>query len=91
MSVQSVRVQVPATTANLSPGFDSLGLALDLFNEMTFTLDGKGFRMEIEGEGKEVLTTDSTNLVIQSFLHTFKSLDKPPPSGLTIFCKNLSL
>ena len=35
-----VRVRVPATTANLGPGFDSLGLALTLYNDFTFEVEG---------------------------------------------------
>ena len=51
---RGVRVRVPATSANLGPGFDCLGLALDLWNEAVFTLEGEGLRLRCEGEGKNI-------------------------------------
>jgi homoserine kinase len=55
-SVGRVRVQVPATSANLGPGFDALGLALGLYNEIEVELGGTGVTMMVEGEGAEKLT-----------------------------------
>ena len=46
----SCRVRVPATTANLGPGFDCLGLALDLWNDVKFSLEGDGVLVSYEGE-----------------------------------------
>lgn len=46
-------VRVPASSANLGPGFDALALALDLWNEASFSLEGKGFRVHIKGEGSD--------------------------------------
>ena len=51
MTVRSISVRVPATTANLGPGFDCLGLALDLWNEADLSLEGTGFSVSVEGEG----------------------------------------
>ena len=50
-------VSVPATSANLGPGFDSFGLALDIHNEFEAELAGS-WSVEIEGEGAGVLATD---------------------------------
>ena len=52
---KSVTVRVPATSANCGPGFDSLGLALTLYNEFTFTVSDEqyGFSLKVEGEGKD--------------------------------------
>lgn len=61
--MRAVRVQVPATTANLGPGYDCLGLALGLHNEVTLArADEPG--VAIEGEGAETLPRDATHLVL---------------------------
>ncbi|MCA1822489.1 MAG: homoserine kinase, partial [Pseudonocardia sp.] len=46
-----VRVRVPASTANLGPGFDALGLALTLYDEVEVTPAASGLRVEVRGEG----------------------------------------
>lgn len=63
-----VTVTVPATTSNLGPGFDCLGLALDLRNELTLELrDERGTPVvEIEGEGAATLPRDRRNLLVQA-------------------------
>lgn len=63
-----VRVRVPASTANLGPGFDCLGLALGLYNtvEMNLLPAGAGFQFEIEGEGADKLSADSSNLIVKA-------------------------
>lgn len=60
---QSVTVHVPATTANLGPGYDCLGLALALHNEVRLSL-ADADSVEIEGEGAESLPCDATHLVL---------------------------
>jgi homoserine kinase len=81
-------VRVPATAANLGPGFDSLGLALDLWNEMEVSTTGDRLEIAIEGEGRTVLPTDETNAIFQAMkvyaLHHSKTL----PSGIQIRCQN---
>jgi homoserine kinase len=57
-----VHVRVPATSANLGPGFDTLGLALALHNEVTAE-DGEGVTVRIEGEGANRLPRDADNVV----------------------------
>jgi homoserine kinase len=63
-----VRVRVPASTANLGPGFDCLGLALGLYNTVEFTpLEaGEGLRIEVDGEGSDRLSTDASNLIVRA-------------------------
>ena len=63
-----VRVRIPASTANLGPGFDCLGLALGLYNtvEMTRLEPGEGLQIEIEGEGADRLNADSSNLIFRA-------------------------
>lgn len=86
--IQSVTVRVPATSANLGPGFDCLGLALDLWNETIFSLEGVGTTVVVTGEGAGILPTDETNLIAQSALSVFQRFDYHPSPGLLIRCFN---
>jgi homoserine kinase len=62
-----VEVEVPATSANLGPGFDCLGLGLDLYNSCSFeTVDHPGVTVEVVGEGAGRLPTDERNLIVRS-------------------------
>ena len=64
---RSVAVRVPATSANLGPGFDTLGLALSVHDELVVTvLDGPGLEIEVSGEGAADVPTDASHLVIRS-------------------------
>ena len=49
----TITIKVPATSANLGPGFDTLGLALDLWNESTFEA-ADDFMVYVEGEGVDI-------------------------------------
>lgn len=60
-----ITIRVPATSANLGPGFDSLGLALDLWNETVITLAIE-YTVQVNGEGKERLSHGENNLIIQA-------------------------
>ena len=52
MRERTIRVRVPATSANLGPGFDALGIACTLYNEMTLTLTHEpGLEISVRGEG----------------------------------------
>jgi homoserine kinase len=84
----SVIVQVPATTANLGPGFDCLGLALNLWNEVAVSLEGDGLSIEIRGEGEKILAKDSSNLIYQSFALAVSRFGIEPPKGISIICFN---
>jgi homoserine kinase len=64
----SVSVSVPATSANLGPGFDSMGLALDLRDEIVVTTVPGGFTATVNGEGSGALPTDESHLVIDTLL-----------------------
>lgn len=83
-----VRVKVPATTANLGPGFDALGLALNLWNEADFTRREDGqVHVSVQGEGVDVLPTDAENLVAEAAVKLFDLTGTPFP-GLDISCLN---
>lgn len=60
-----ITIRVPATSANLGPGFDSLGLALDLWNETVITLAIE-YTVQINGEGREKLSLGENNLIFQT-------------------------
>jgi len=63
-----VTIRVPASTSNLGPGFDCLGLALDLYNELTLVEESKPgpVVMELEGEGAESLPQGADNLIVKA-------------------------
>ncbi|MBI4260789.1 MAG: homoserine kinase [Actinobacteria bacterium] len=78
-------VRSPATVANLGPGFDALGLALDLANEVELDTDGEGVR--VEGEGAGEVPTDDSNLVHRALVALSTHAGRPlPPFGLR--CRN---
>lgn len=81
-----ISVKVPATSANLGPGFDALGLALDLWNEATFT-PADDFRVEIEGEGADRLPRDQHNSIVNAALQVYKMVGKTC-NGLHVHCIN---
>ena len=83
-----VHVKVPATTANLGPGFDALGLALNLWNEAEFvcTEDNK-IAVAVNGEGEGKLPTNADNAVAVAALQIYDLTGKHC-SGLHIDCLN---
>ncbi|MBI4338687.1 MAG: homoserine kinase [Chloroflexi bacterium] len=81
-----VEVRVPATTANLGPGFDCLGMALDIWNSFRFHL-GDGPKVSVTGEGVGRLRADKSNLVYRSAERFFRAVGKPAPP-LAISCWN---
>lgn len=86
--MKSVIVHLPATTANLGPGFDTLGLALDLWNETEFSQTGdEGLSLSISGEGEQMLPCDETNTIAAAALQMY-SLAGKDPAGLGIRCIN---
>ncbi|WP_296140192.1 homoserine kinase [uncultured Tessaracoccus sp.] len=60
-----MRVRVPATTANVGSGFDCVGIALDWYDEVELT-PGGDVRVEVSGEGADVVPRDETHLVVRS-------------------------
>src|SRR6266498_3629432 len=73
-----ISIKVPATSANLGPGFDSLGLALDLWNESTVEF-ADDFAVYVEGEGKDRLPQDRNNIVIRAAEKFAESVGKELP------------
>lgn len=62
---REVRVRVPATSANLGPGFDCMGLAVDLFDELSAQVLEAGVEVEVAGEGAGQVPRDGTHLVVR--------------------------
>jgi homoserine kinase len=84
--VSGVRVTVPASTANLGSGFDALGMALGIRDELTFEVLPEGLVIEVEGEGLGV-PTDETHLVVRAFRAACSSVGLAVP-GLRLWCRN---
>ena len=83
----SVRVRVPATSANLGPGFDALGLALFLHDVVEAHIGEPGLAIEVAGEGEATAAAGESHLVVRAMRVTFGLLDGQPP-GLTLRCVN---
>lgn len=78
--VSTVIVTVPATTANLGPGFDCIGAALGLYNEFKFTrLDEGGLIIHVTGAEAERVQTDESNMLYQSFVRLYQYIEQTPP------------
>jgi homoserine kinase len=88
LETSSVTVRVPATSANLGPGFDSFGLALALYDEVSARVDDDGLRVEVAGEGSATLPRGEQNLVMRSLLAALGQLGSRP-SGLRVQCRNV--
>ncbi|MDE2181338.1 MAG: homoserine kinase [candidate division NC10 bacterium] len=82
--MRRVRVRVPASTANLGPGFDTLGMALSLYNEVELSDEGKGLQLQVEGEGKvELEQAGERNLSVRAAQETLRDLGLQP-AGLRV-------
>ncbi|KAB8183756.1 homoserine kinase [Microbispora catharanthi] len=84
-----VVVRVPATSANLGPGFDSLGLALDLYDEVEAEISGSpGVRISVEGQGAGELDEGEGHLVVRTMRATFDRMGFAQPDGIALRCHN---
>ena len=78
-----ITVSVPASTANLGPGFDCLALALDLCNQIQIETKNNGLAIVIEGEGADQLPKDASHLVLRVIQKVFDAYARPLP-GLSL-------
>ncbi len=80
----STTITVPATTANLGPGFDSLGAALSLYNRFKFSIADSTTEVKITVTGKEApqVNIDKSNLAYQAFVKLYEHIKQTPPSVL---------
>ncbi len=87
-SPRAVEVRVPATSANLGPGFDTLGLALSVYDELVVeALPEPGLEIEVEGEGAQDVPRDASNLIASTIAAAFEAFGVAVP-GLRIRAKN---
>ena len=82
-----VTVRSPASSANLGPGFDALGLALSLFDDVTAEVLSSGLEIEVTGEGSLGVPKDESHLVVRAMHAAFDALGERP-SGLRLTCVN---
>ncbi len=76
-----VTVSVPATTANLGPGFDCIGAALTLSNEFKFTpVEKEEAMISVTGAEAQRVATDESNLLYQAFIKLYQYIDRTPPA-----------
>lgn len=89
LGADRVRVTVPATSANLGPGYDSLGLALDLRDELeVFALASDEVQVEVVGEGAGEVPTDARHLVARAVRIGLDHVGAPEV-GLRLVCRNV--
>src|SRR3954463_10448102 len=81
------RVRVPATSANLGPGFDSLGLALALHDDVVVRVTDEGLSVDVAGMGAATVSRNARNLVVRSMRAAFDQIGGRP-RGLEVVCAN---
>ena len=82
-----VCIRVPASSANLGPGFDCLALALDLWNEVVLCLCGETLVIKNSGLTSQHVPETADNMVVKSAKMVYQSVGEPFPTGLQIDCK----
>jgi homoserine kinase len=82
-----VTLTVPATSANLGSGFDALGLALDLRDELEGVVVPDGLEVVVSGEAADEVTLDERHLVVRAMRTAFDAMGEQPP-GLRLTCRN---
>lgn len=83
-----VRVLVPASSANIGPGFDSMGLALGVYDELiAMVTEDEGVLVEVAGEGEGEVPRDENHLVVQAMRTAFDAMGGQPP-GFVLRCRN---
>jgi len=83
----AVLVRTPSTSANLGPGFDALGLALCLHDEVRVRVIDGGLRIEVSGVGEPTAGHGESHLVVRAMRAAFDVLGRQPP-GLSLSCQN---
>lgn len=81
------KVKVPATSANIGPGFDSMGLALSLYNYIIAEETDSGLEIEILDDTREFLATDERNLIYRSMMRVFSEVGYTP-KGIKLTLEN---
>lgn len=85
----SVTLRVPASSANLGPGFDCVGLALGVWDEATVTVtEEPGLVIEVTGAGADAVPRDESHLIHRTMQTTWRHLGVPAPAGLRLSTRN---
>ncbi len=84
---RAVLVRVPATSANLGPGFDSLGLALSLHDVVQARVVDAGLAIDVIGTGAGTVGQGEDHLVVQAMRAAFSQIGEQPP-GIALRCEN---
>ncbi|MEV5747183.1 homoserine kinase [Actinoallomurus sp. NPDC052308] len=84
----AVHVRVPATCANLGPGFDALGLAVTLYDDVEIELADSGVWIDVTGEGEETAKRGEQHLIVRTFRETYALIGPAPAPGLRLRCVN---
>lgn len=94
----AVRIRVPASSANLGPGFDSVGLALGVWDDYDVVFEREScsatelsatrVQIEVTGEGAGQVPLDETHLVYTSMAYAWRRLGCPPPAGVRLVARN---
>jgi homoserine kinase len=82
-----VRIRVPGSSANLGPGFDSLGLALAIYDDIEVAVAADGVTVEVTGEGAGRVPCDDAHLVVRAMRNTWNRIGDAP-SGVRLRCRN---
>ncbi len=86
---RSVLVRVPATSANLGPGFDALGLALSLYDDVAARVTPSGLSIEVSGEGAANLAdAGEKHLMVRAMRAAFDDVGGGQPPGIAVRCVN---
>lgn len=95
MPPRALIAHVPATSANLGPGFDCMGVAVDLWNTFALQADpsGAGIATRVEGEGAGVIPLDASNIVAETLIGEWARLGRAdllprPGAGYALVCRN---
>ncbi|HEX6359231.1 homoserine kinase [Actinophytocola sp.] len=83
----NLRVKVPASTANLGPGFDALGMALAMYDTVEVSVTDGDTHVEVTGEGAGQVPTDDSHLVVLALRAAADSLGVSLP-GVLLRCHN---
>jgi homoserine kinase len=84
---QPVSVRVPATSANLGPGFDALGLAVSVHDVLRADVTASGLRVQVSGAGEDSVGLGEDNLIVRAMRAGFDLIGDQPP-GLALSCQN---
>lgn len=83
----TARVRVPATSGNLGPGFDAIGMAHDLWDDVSVRVTTGASSVEIRGEGADTLPRDDSHLILETMRTTLDRL-QAPHAGFELTCHN---